>query len=231
MLVPSIIKATEPPKQGSVQQDDLSKYNFDDRYAHIQDLLINNRIPFNKKLFDIYPVLDYNKKDIEGCRGLIQCESNMDRYTLRFTLKNLSNGYKIHLMPKDNNFMAVTINLLKAMQKNHVLQQTISNIKIKPVFEVDINGTKDTLYGLTKDDLLDVPKIVIYIYGGKADAQRALNEIYTIFKNEEGVNRSPKYNEKVTSLIYFAQGNRDDKDIEKFRIFLSMRTKNDPRSR
>jgi hypothetical protein len=56
--------------------------------------------------------------------------------------------------------------------------------------------------------------IVIYAASGKENAQKLLNKIYAIFKYQEGLNINPRWNEKVTSLIYFAQGDGDAKKLK-----------------
>lgn len=61
------------------------------------------------------------------------------------------------------------------------------------------------------------PKIVIYIPGGKEDAQYVLDKIYELYHSEKGCGYIPSFNEKVTDFISFAQGNRDQKfkELEK----------------
>jgi len=56
-----------------------------------------------------------------------------------------------------------------------------------------------------------IPKIVIYVGGGKEKAQQVLDKMYEHFKDIEGLDRAPAFNERVTSFIYVTQGNRDDK--------------------
>lgn len=61
-----------------------------------------------------------------------------------------------------------------------------------------------------------LPQIVIYAYG-KEDAQNILNFLFKHFKDEPGAKDEngkcypPRYNGKVTDLIWIAQGNGDDK--------------------
>lgn len=51
-----------------------------------------------------------------------------------------------------------------------------------------------------------MPTIVLYIFGGIEDAQKALDKLYEIFKNTPGLGISPRFNAKVTDFIYVAQG-------------------------
>ena len=126
----------------------------------------------------------------------------------------LVKDYKIHLMPKDEDFVHTAIKLINALKSSYILQRTISQIKIKPILEKEVDEAAEERYGMSRAELLELPKIVIYICGGTEDAQKALDEIFRIFKEQVGVNRGPKYNKKVTSLIFFAQGNREDKDVD-----------------
>lgn len=128
-------------------------------------------------------------------------------------LRALVNEYKIHLMPTDDNLLPVTIKLLNAIKGNPKLQNLIGFLKIKPILtihEMRHQENSSNIPGVPAD-YYNLPRIVIYVGGGKEPAQQALNEIYNLFKNETGMNKGPGFNEKVTSLIYFAQGNRDDK--------------------
>ncbi len=55
-----------------------------------------------------------------------------------------------------------------------------------------------------------MPLIVLHPSSSKASAQYVLDTVYRLFP-EEGLDVTPRYNEKITSLIYVAQGNGDDK--------------------
>lgn len=56
-----------------------------------------------------------------------------------------------------------------------------------------------------------VPIIVIYPNPGHKNAELVLDRIYTLFKDIDGADITPEYNKKITSLIFYAQGNRDEK--------------------
>lgn len=109
--------------------------------------------------------------------------------------------YKIHLMPLDSNFKDIVLRLISEVKNNRDLASNIHQIKIKPLLDKDLQ--RIDAEGI-------VPKIVIYSYG-KELAQKALNIIYDTFKNEKGSGHCPPFNEKVTDLIYYTQGNRDEK--------------------
>lgn len=47
----------------------------------------------------------------------------------------------------------------------------------------------------------------------KEAAQYVLDIVYKLFKNKSGLGITPRFNAKVTDLIYWAQGNADDKLI------------------
>jgi len=118
--------------------------------------------------------------------------------------KKLVLRYKIHLMPKDEDIVDVVLRLCTLIKKYPALQQGISDLKIIPVLE-----------GNMLPEWQKLPKIVVYVDTGKANAQNVLDIIYNEFKGMHGLKRSPRYNEKVTDLIYFAQGNGDDKGDNK----------------
>ena len=51
---------------------------------------------------------------------------------------------------------------------------------------------------------------IIYV-NGKNNAQYVLDTLYRLFKDVEGLDIAPRYNEKITSLIYYAQSHGDRK--------------------
>jgi hypothetical protein len=120
----------------------------------------------------------------------------------REIIKKLVTEYKIHLMPTDDNFIPAVITLCRAIKERDDLQGVIHQIKIKPMLESS---------ALSCQQYKALPKIVIYVYGSKDVVQRVLNNIYEVFKDWQGVDRTPAFNEKVTSFIYFAQGDRMEK--------------------
>ena len=123
-----------------------------------------------------------------------------DIYADANIFKILVKRYKIHLMPKDEDLVNMLFRVVDLIRSNETLKTAINDIKVKPIFD------KFMIPGLE-----DVPKIVIYVDSGKDNAQKALNVIYDAFKDIQGLDRTPRQNEKVTSLIYFAQGNGEDK--------------------
>ena len=58
-----------------------------------------------------------------------------------------------------------------------------------------------------------MPIIVIYSRAGKEFAQRLLDAIIDLFGDAQGLDTAPRFNRKITSLIYYAQGDGDDKII------------------
>lgn len=62
------------------------------------------------------------------------------------------------------------------------------------------------------DEEKPLPRIVLYAENKKA-AQAILNKIYNAFPNanELGEDLTPRYNQKVNNLIYYAQGSADIK--------------------
>ena len=113
--------------------------------------------------------------------------------------KVLTQQYKIHLMPTFQELPTTIMQLFKLIQANPKLQKSIYQIKCN-VLETDLH---------TQEHI--VPRIVIYPADGKQHAQQALDSIYNAFKKKKGTNETPRFNQKVTSLIYFAQGSGNTK--------------------
>lgn len=141
-------------------------------------------------------ILQYNKGD-GSLKTLSEDQKN-----------SLAQNYKIHLMPKPEDVPAVFIRLLdEIVKKDSELASLLSDFKIK----FDLQDLKDS-----HNETL--PIMVLYPRSGKENSQKLLNIIYSLFKDVQGLNVTPRYNQKVTDLIYFAQGNADDKNVIKIII-------------
>lgn len=114
-------------------------------------------------------------------------------------------NYKIHLMPKQwSNIIDQTLwihKLAMLLQKNNALRTLVPIIKII----LKTGESKDS-----RDNIL--PLIVIYPGTGKSHAQEALNILYAELKCQKGSGLVPRFNQKVTDLIYFAQSDADIKE-------------------
>src|ERR1700733_1975306 len=120
-------------------------------------------------------------------------------------LNILVQNYKIHLMPVGDP-TPIILKLITGLQKDPELQKLIWLFKVSPLLEYKFGG-------------IVYARIVIYISSGKENAQKALNKVYALFKDENGLNETPRYNAKVTNLIYVAQGDGDFKTDEYARYY------------
>lgn len=123
--------------------------------------------------------------------------------------KILVGQYKIHLMPKDKeDLMVIVEQLLSTMKTNDKFNQAVREFKF--LFDVDQQDLEQ--YRDITDNKNIPPILVIYPRNGKENAQYVLNTVYALFKNREGLDITPRYNRKITSLIYYAQGDGDFKN-------------------
>ncbi|GEM_PF-5800300 len=113
--------------------------------------------------------------------------------------QNMVKNYKIHLMPTKEAIFYTLEKLISALHNNTELADSVKIIKIHA-----LNDHLDH-----KGNLL--PTIVVYPRAGKEHAQKVLNILYALFKDVEGLNKTPRFNRKITSLIYYAQGDSDYK--------------------
>lgn len=114
-------------------------------------------------------------------------------------IQQLIEQYKIHLMPQTADIPTYTSKVLNIIKNDQKLRDNVLEVKATVCYPEKLYVECDS------------PKIIIYIRG-RENTQYALNQIYKEFKNEKGCTESLAFNEKVTSLIYFAQGNRDEKE-------------------
>lgn len=120
-------------------------------------------------------------------------QAHEDRYKMVINFgENLTKQYKIHLMPIGD-LTPIIIRLLRALKDDPELQKLINSFKVMVDPDYIVKG-------------IIYPRVVIYPSMGKENAQKALNKIYALFKHTKGLNQKPRFNAKVTDLIWIAQG-------------------------
>ena len=112
----------------------------------------------------------------------------------------LAQEYKIHLMPKPEYVPFILNKLLEAMEGDQELKDSVAQLKV-------INDDKKI-----RDEIM--PTIVIYAQLGKEHAQIVLDKISQYLEGFEalGADQTPRFNQKVNSLIYYAQSGGDWKN-------------------
>lgn len=113
--------------------------------------------------------------------------------------------YKIHLMPVGD-LTPILSKLFQLIRDTPQLQNDIWRIKFNKKYD------DEQLKRAGSGTAAARPKIVIYPASGKDAAQRVFDTIYAHFKNDPGLGIAPRFNQRITDLIYVAQGNGDDKE-------------------
>lgn len=142
------------------------------------------------------------------CQALFKEIENLKKniYEIQIKRNNIETSivqeYKIHLMPQGD-LTPIILKLLEALAKDQELQQLIAAFKVlvKPEYK-------------KKREI--IPRVVIYATAGKQNAQELLNKIYNLFAGIPGLNERPRYNAKVTDLIWISQGDSVDKDNSEY---------------
>jgi len=126
------------------------------------------------------------------------------------TKEKLVNQYKIHLMPKSMNDLSLILKkFLAEIKIDSRLQTSLNAMKFK--CKIDFTNIDSLKKSLTLGKSEIMPVIVIYCAQDKELAEYLLNKLIALFHSIKGANLTPRYNKKITSLIYYAQGNGDDK--------------------
>ncbi len=114
--------------------------------------------------------------------------------------KAMVNNYKIHLMPYPDDTVDVLTELMDLFKHIPELMGIVSSFKVAK--------NPYRLYELGSN----FPIIVIYV-AGKDKAQQILNALVDWFRDEklEGMDKTPRHNQKVTDMVYWAQGDGDEK--------------------
>jgi len=99
--------------------------------------------------------------------------------------------YKIHLMPYKHQIPEILYLFLNALKHNQPMHDSLMSFKFNISFPMPVDSTEDTS-----------PTIIIYPKPGKEHAQSMLNAIYTLFKDYQGLNITPRsYTPLTESLI------------------------------
>jgi len=113
----------------------------------------------------------------------------------------LAAAYKIHLMSCDEDIVPILETFLTRLISDAKLQKAMGHFKIRAETDHIIRG-----------DGTVFPIMVLYPDASKEAAQYVLDTVCALFKNTAGRDITPRCNEKITSLIYYAQGDGDYKD-------------------
>jgi hypothetical protein len=131
--------------------------------------------------------------------------------------QRVASNYKIHLMPRDEDMLKITWELFTAMRQESELRASIYSFKVRAVLD-----NPQTLYAAIQDNpqasYQIIPRIIAYCAtsnkagkDGHQNAQSALNQLIRLFDGKRGLNITPRFSQRVSSLISFAQGQGDDK--------------------
>lgn len=130
----------------------------------------------------------------------------------KFDSQEVDYRYKIHLMPQVENF----IQSINSIIESDTLKNSVISVKFRsgilnvertekcPTVQ-DPKGKNNTKCFCGKKGFYDVLPIIV-IETSTENAQNVLNEVYTIFKDQTGLNLTPPFNKQITNLIYYAQG-------------------------
>ena len=101
-------------------------------------------------------------------------------------------------MPKSaDDVMLILENIFKEATIHEKLKNVIHNMKFKPGIDFSLSkgDMEKQLYKSGTHEI--IPIIVIYV-NGKNNAQYALDTLYRLFKDVEGLDITPRYNERIT---------------------------------
>lgn len=156
---------------------------------------------FNKSGY--YFVRDYQrykgKREKASFKDFVNAKDSTSKLLLK---EKLVGAYKLHLMPKLSDFYLVTKKFLTELRSNSELQNLINDFKI-----IDSVSDSEILKNSTKI----FPRVVIYPASGKQNSEKLLKILIRLFERVQGLNVAPRFNKQITSLLFYAQGDADDK--------------------
>lgn len=118
---------------------------------------------------------------------------NIQPEVLDSAKKLLGQEYKIHLMPKNNYILFVIEKILEIAKQDPQLAEKISFMKV-----IDMPAQGNEVF----------PTIVLYPKLGKDSAQSILQNLYEQLHPMAAIGdgRTPRYNQKIDDLLFYAQG-------------------------
>lgn len=128
-------------------------------------------------------------------------------------VKKAVKAYKIHLMPFKDDIPLILYRMIKYASENEQFRKALFSFKFCITSPQAQSG----------DEI--IATIVIYAGGnGKEDAQRLLDALYELLRDGngnpmQGLDIVPRWNRKVTSLIYWSQGHGGNKKNRKNRLY------------
>lgn len=137
-----------------------------------------------------------------GCGvNLNQAVVDVVRDNQHASAANIVKCYKIHLMPREQDIDDTLLRIFDAV-KGDELRTKIHDMKLVCGSEKELREHKSSM-----------PKIVIYVENSKTDAQYVLDTMYKLFldKKDQGAGWTPRWNYRVNSFVFFAQGDGDNK--------------------
>ncbi len=122
--------------------------------------------------------------------------------------REVAEKYKIHLMPKNKKELTTIVEkIIQKLTTDKKLQEAIYQFKFQLI---NFHQPKEKIRKTLSPKGNVMPLMVIYAMG-KDNAQYVLETAYRLFADLEGLGITPRFNRQITPLIYYAQGDGDDK--------------------
>ena len=121
-------------------------------------------------------------------------------------INNAQNTYTIYLMPTRDQVANTIVTFFKEYNKLNSENRHIRKIEFHGQLNTKINMPTDK-----GDVTYFVPRIIIYPVHDRESVEKTLNWLTRIFGNQAGLDLYPGFSEKVTSLIYYHQGEIPDR--------------------
>ncbi len=147
-----------------------------------------------------YSQLSHRIRKLKREKEIIDKDLAKTREDLKNKVPLFAQEYRINLMPSGD--LAPVLNqLLEALNTDKELQKLIYSIGVLVYPDYKFN---DGIF----------PRIIIFPTAGRLQAQQALDKIFNLFKNVQGLNITPDYNARVNDLIWVSQGDPQEREEE-----------------
>lgn len=169
-----------------------------------------------RKEYRLQEILDCQERLKEESLACVwNCANDLSKNKLEKAKKLCASCYKIHAMPKNaDEYKLMVKKLIVTLKTDTQLQESITSFKLQPL--IDFSWPLEEIKKLLEAKSVDggaMALMVIYIANGKEHAQYALNTLYGLYKDMEGLGIIPRYSKKITDTLSYTQGNGDEKSL------------------
>ncbi len=121
------------------------------------------------------------------------------------SINHLQNMYKIHIMPHNDDVLPIVTKIIQEYKNLPAEEQALLHLKFSKQMRLSMRLSQQVNFAFL------MPRIVLYPMHEKRAAENILKWILNILQDYTGIGLYPRFNTRVNDLVYYIQGNADDR--------------------